>query len=260
MTSLMKELVQKYRELLVKHETLTGVDQAIALVQQVFGRRIAARNGITSDVQQVASWVKQFDLALLRQVVDAAHKQKSKARIRRRTVETAINLGIVPLLALHCDDEMPAERFSLLFDACNVLFHQAYFALLPELEGAQWHDERRLLLSAFHEFAEGAPQVADRCSLLALYYEAIGDERRTGELRLQALRATPSDADVFMTQLQTYWSYLVEHKLLGEALDLLLESYPRVSRRDLDEVHELIKLTFDFQAHHYKSLLVGQQS
>jgi len=270
----MKELIQKYRELLVKQESLTGVDQTIALVQQVFGRRIVTRNGafefqatvsrfpkITADVQQVASLVKQFDLALLRQLgADPAQKQKSEVRKRRRTVETAITLGIVPVLASHRDGEMPPERFSLLFDACNVLFHQAYFALLPELEGTQRQDERRLLLSAFHEFAEGAPQVADRCSLLALYYEAIGDDRRAGALRLQALRATPADAEVFMTQLQTYWSHLVEHKLLGEALDLLLESYPRVSRRDLDEVHELIKLTFDFQARHYKSLLVGQRS
>ncbi|HVC94181.1 MAG TPA: hypothetical protein VND64_10850 [Pirellulales bacterium] len=270
----MKELIRKYRELLVKQESLTSVDQAIALVQQVFGQRIVARNGtfefqstvsrspkIAANVQQVTCLVKQFDFALLSQLVaDAAHKGKSEVRLRRRTMETAITLGIVPVLALHRDGEMPPERFSLLFDACNVLFHHAYFALLPELEGTQWQEERQLVLSAFHEFAESAPQVADRCSLLAFYYEAIGDDRRAGDLRLQALRATPADAEVFMTQLQTYWSFLVEHKLLSEAIDLLLESYPRVPRRDLDELHELIKLTFDIQAHHYKSLLVGQRS
>jgi hypothetical protein len=76
MSSLMKELIRKYRELLVKQESLTSVDQAIALVQQVFGQRIVARNGtfefqatvsrspkIAADVQQVACLVKQFYLS-----------------------------------------------------------------------------------------------------------------------------------------------------------------------------------------------------
>ncbi len=58
-----------------------------------------------------------------------------------------------------------------------------------------------------------------------------------------------------MTTLQGAWSFLVEHKMLQQAFDLLLESYPRVARRDLDEMKELMTLTFVLQRRFYEEQL-----
>ncbi|MCP4657510.1 MAG: hypothetical protein GY856_19060 [bacterium] len=43
--------------------------------------------------------------------------------------------------------------------------------------------------------------------------------------------------------------------MFQQAFDLLLENYPRIARQDLDEVRELIALTFGFQRSFYEAKL-----
>ncbi|HQU41692.1 MAG TPA: hypothetical protein PK867_02725 [Pirellulales bacterium] len=99
-------------------------------------------------------------------------------------------------------------------------------------------------LAAFRRFAESLTRASDRFALLALYFDAVGAPQNASDARMAALAATPADAHEFMTELQISWSSLIERAMLAEALELLLENYPRVPRRDLDEVNELIRQTF----------------
>ncbi len=126
---------------------------------------------------------------------------------------------------------------------------------MPELEARDWAEERRLLMESFLRFADYLPGVSDRFSVLALYHDMSGDWKRAGSYYREALLATHSDNHEFMTTLQSAWSFLVEHQMLQQAFDLLLESYPRVARQDLDEVKELMTLTFVLQRRFYEEQL-----
>lgn len=265
----MKKLIATYRALLVKTESLAGVDQAVDLVQRVFGSRIVQKNG-KFELHRIGRHPPPADLSkptCLPEKIDSSwieklarvreNPRRTDGRLRQRVLDTSVALTVVPALAAAVQAEFSAERHSLLLDSCMVLFHQAYFALLPELSGADSRDERNLLLEAFRRFVDFIPPTGDQSSLLALFHDAVGDYARAAECYLQALRTTPADADEFMTLLQTGWSFLIEHERYSDALDLLLENYPRVSRRDLDEMHELIARTFELQRRHYESLLAG---
>ncbi|HEX9736318.1 MAG TPA: hypothetical protein VGG06_30510 [Thermoanaerobaculia bacterium] len=114
-----------------------------------------------------------------------------------------------------------------------------------------WEPERVALLESFRRFAEHLPHASDRFNVLAHYHDACQDHDRAAQYFRETLRATHSDAHELMTTLQTYWGYLIERQLLQDAFELLLETYPRVARQDLDEVHGLMASTFDLQRRHY---------
>ncbi|MGH7134172.1 MAG: hypothetical protein ACREHD_00445 [Pirellulales bacterium] len=165
------------------------------------------------------------------------HRQR-----RSLVVEAAVALTAVPVIASLTS--FSGRRYSLLMDSCLLLAHHAYFALLPKLDDAALQPERAMLLSAFRQFAESSGEPADRFALLALYFDATDEPQKASGARRAALAATPADAHDFMTVLQSCWSGLVERSMLDEALEVLLDNYPRVSRRDLDEVGQLIRQTF----------------
>ena len=132
----------------------------------------------------------------------------------------------------------------MLVDSLLVLFHQAYFALLPNL-GNNWPLEKKALQDSFRLFGESLSNLTQKYRILALYYKSIGDSRLALKNFQMALHSTHSDADDFLTIVQTYWSFLIDEKEFKGALLLLLDVYPRIVREDLDEMRELFMLTFD---------------
>jgi hypothetical protein len=125
-------------------------------------------------------------------------------------------------------------------DLLLLVFHQAYFVLLPKMQGQGWNDARSEFLSASHRFAEQLPRDADRYHVLGLVFEATGNSTGASDCYRTALNATHADDHDFITRAQMLWSHLHEMGDLSGAGRLLLDIYPRVQRKDLDEVSDMI--------------------
>jgi hypothetical protein len=250
------KLVVEYQRLLTENESLTTLGRTAKLVWDILGGRIeATASGLaleptTSNPAELGRQLQSspkprdaFDIEGWQRLV-SAHPVRSREhrRLRALVVETAVALTVVPVIASPAT--ISGRQYSLLMDSCLLLAHQVYFALLPKLNDSTFQQERAFLLSAFHQFSGSLNEATDRFALLALYFDATGEPQRVNDSRRAALAATPADAHDFMTVLQSSWSTLVERCMLDDALELLLENYPRVSRRNLDEVGDLIRETF----------------
>jgi tetratricopeptide (TPR) repeat protein len=260
----MPNIIDEYHALLDSDASLEKVDRTITLVEKILAVEWTEQLSL-----QICSteWQKD-EMSLFQQRLDNDFKQsllfyamkypelqQQKEVISNQTqrvLKVFWTLVFFPQLMEH--DWFPLKsKYSLFLDTCLVLFHQAYFALLPALNADK--PEKKLLLSAFKEFANHVPRDADRYDLLGLYYEGIEDYVQAADCHKKVLGLTPSEAHEFMTVLQTFCSFLVEQKKFREALCVLLETYPRVLRRDLEEFNDLILMTFELQTAHYQSLL-----
>ncbi len=251
----MQDLIDRYRQLVVAEESVETLDLALTLAGDVVGIRLRWTGGRLEVRTEKGKPLPDLDLPELARVGARRRRAPSRLEKQARTVRAAMTLAAVPALAGEIRPPLDRRRQSLLADTCLVVFHQACFALLPELGARDWADERRLLTESFPRFADHLPGVSDRYSVLALYHDLSGDWQQAGRYYREALLATHSDNHEFITTLQSSWSFLVEHQMLQQAFDLLLESYPRVARRDLDEVKELMTLTFMFQRRFYEEQL-----
>jgi tetratricopeptide (TPR) repeat protein len=213
----MHDLARDYQELLVSEPSLQGVDRAIALVRKLVDVKLP--------------WDH-----------DAA---TAEGKLRRRVGEVADALRLLRHANVH---KLPLGNagYSLLVDAEMVLFHQSYFALLPQLE--ERAEERDALLDAFHAFANEVPRLPDRFKVLSLTFEAEGKADKALECLRYVLQSTHSDDPEFMTTLQSVWSELVDQQNYREAMVLLMDNYPRVTLEDLDEMRQLVMTTFDLSA------------
>lgn len=267
----MDTLARKYRKLLVADESLESVRQSAELVEQALGGRLILENGgvrfqqlsrsargailpQNNGTHQVDS---PADLAQLMQALVSPSRSKQSLALQKMVEQASILLAVAPRLATSREPPLPDDRYSLLMDACLVLFHHVHFALLPELPAPDWEPQRSALLWAIQQFAAAVPNFTDRANVLALYYDATDQAGRALAMRRDALRATPADDHEFLTDLQSCWTDLIDQQQWMDALGLLLDAYPRVTRNDLEEMHELIAQTFKLQASHYEALLVA---
>jgi len=267
----MQELIDRYRQLVVAEESVETLDHALELVEDVMGIRLQwtegrlealgiAEKGPPDELSTyMAGELEGLDFPELAQVGGRRRRTRLRRKKQAVVVRAAVTLAAVPALADDMRPPLAERRHSLLVDACLVVFHQAYFVLLPELGTREWEDERRLLTESFPRLAQHLPQVSDRYTVLALYHDASGEWERAARFYREALLATHSDDHEFMTTLQTCWSFLIEHQMFQQAFDLLLENYPRIARQDLDEVRELMALTFGFQRSFYEAKLGGRR-
>ena len=253
-----QRLIDDYQGLLrADEETVSTVKRASALVQSVFGGRVrATTSGLEYEPvgpdgpdrsqlrENMAVFGNGFAQRQLRQVLEHVPRRDEALALRSLAIDCSMGLAVIPAIAAEPSAKLDDKRYALLFDSCILLAHHVYFGLLPRLGGPAFEAERALLLSALNRFADLTPVPADRYTVLALYFEALGQFRRAGDAYRQALAATHADSHEFMTGLQTYWTFLIERGLHDEALDVLLETYPRVPRRDLEELNELIRQTF----------------
>jgi len=142
-------------------------------------------------------------------------------------------------------DALPNSQYSFIVDALHLLFHQAYFVLLPRVEEANWVAEKNDLVSSFLAFADFVPDIAERFRIEGLVQKTRGEYREALESFLKSLHATHVDEHVFMTRLQTFWMALLDASQFREARDLLLEILPMVPMKHLGEVQEMITDTFE---------------
>ena len=265
----MPNIIDEYHELLDSDVSIEKVDRTLTLIENILAVQwtekqcsfqIGPSNWPKEKMplfqQRLENDFEQFWLfyAMKYPELQQLKKVMSKSNQTQRVLKVFWTLVFFPKLMEH--DWFPLKsKYSLLLDTGLILFHQTYFALLPALNVNE--PEKKLLLSAFKEFAHQVPGDADRYDLLGLYYEAIEDYVAATGCHKNVLRLTHSEAHEFMTVVQTFWSFLVEQQKFREALDVLLETYPRVLRRDLEEFNELILMTFELQTAHYHALLKG---
>ncbi|HVA47949.1 MAG TPA: hypothetical protein VNH11_16385 [Pirellulales bacterium] len=256
-----RQLITEYQRLLTANESLASVKRAIKLVWHVLGARVRpTANGfvcelfnaecaeVDEQLRQAIERLGPLGVPADRKVGGRAHSRSSEQQKLRAVVrETEVALTLAPTVASMPEKGLGETSLSLLMDSCMLLAHHAYFALLPKLDEVLLASERDAFLSGFRQFAESQTRACDRFALLALYFDAVDAPQDASDARRAALAATPADAHEFMTELQSSWSSLIERAMPGEALELLLDNYPRVPRRDLDEVNELIRQTFRHQ-------------
>lgn len=261
----MADLVQRYHRLLKGDETIANFDASLRLVEDLVGARIKWQHeelelkrledeprSFDRFFKRLSEAVQQFQI---REVAEAAERRRTKTRIQQqaRVVKGAFALSTFPDLVEQLPTPFARDRVSFVLDACVLLFHQAYFALLPTLSGHDWKAERLLLLEAFRRFAHHCPRPADTFGVLALYYDALGKGDIAARHYADAVSATHSDSHEFMSVLQTAWTFCIERHHYRDALDILLGVNSRVNRSDMSELHEMVTLTFDLMRNHYES-------
>lgn len=256
----MNRLVKRYQELLVAEESLDSVDRALALVEEGLGVRVVV--GETERALEAVdrqrrehedSWrrldeaIQEFDREEFEKAM--ARRLRSKERVwqRHRALRVAVTLAAFPEYLDRQADRASGAQYSFVMDSLIVLFHHAYFALLPTLDAAEWAVERGTLLHSMRRFADHVPGEGDRFRILALWSEALGQPQEAARYYAALVHATRSDAHEFMTVLQSCWTHLLEHEECDGALKLLLETYPRVPRAHLEEASKLILQTFEHQ-------------
>jgi hypothetical protein len=197
--------------------------------------------------------VQQFQVREVAEATDRRRRTKARIQQQARVVKGAFALSHIPDLVEKLPSPFPSERVSFVLDACVLLFHQAYFAVLPTLGTLDWEDGRTLLLESFRHFSHHCPRPADSFGVLALYYDALGEHNIAARHYSDAVAATHSDSHEFLSVVQTAWGFCIERHRYREALDVLLGVNGRVARNDIAELHEMVSLTFDLMRNYYQS-------
>jgi tetratricopeptide (TPR) repeat protein len=219
----MANLIAEYQSQLTAEESLTALDRAVNLARRV------ARGGRVTDGQR---WVN------LLMSGNGTRMESAQSAAAQRVLGVASLLQSLPPRAR--EPNVPESQYALLMDTLLLVFHQAYFVLLPK---AATH--RTMLLQAFDAFADELPNLADRFQVKGLSHLERGDIEQAIDAFNAALAATPSDQHDFLTRVQMVWSLLIEHHRVRDAFDCLMEVSPRVTRADYDEFQNLLRETFD---------------
>lgn len=233
----MPSVIDEYRRLVTAAESGDALDDAIALVLRIAG----GENGGPPKSRRWGGLPSvEADLAAF---IDHHAGPKARGlpgpRAAQRLWRAAWLLENIPPRVERAGSAVPEAVDSLLADALLVLFHQAYFAL-PPAAGEGRRRERAALLASFRRFAEHLPRDADRYEVLGLIFDAEGSKTKARDCYRTALSATRADEHDFITRVQMLWTHHTETGDLAGAGRLLLDVYPRVSRRDLDEVSEML--------------------
>jgi hypothetical protein len=217
----MPDVVYQYQEILTADESVASLDAAA---------RLAVR---------VASGGKRRWVDLLQAEQSPPHPATRSAAAARRAREVVWLLSSVSKQLDHCREDVPEDQYSLLMDTLLLVFHQAYFALLPKAAR-----EREALLQAFADLSTALPRPQDRFQIMGLVQIERADFDAAADSFRAALAATHSDEHDFMTRLQMLWTVLMERARYQEAFDCLLDIYPRASRNDLPEIAALLRQVF----------------
>lgn len=209
----MPDPVTEYQSLVTAEESLATLDRAVELARQI------ARGGRIYDGE---TWPSISTPSI------SAQRVRNVERLLKSLPKSATA------------SEVPEAQYALLMDTLLLVFHQAYFSLLP-VAGKQ----RVTLLKALDAFADFLPNLADRFQTNGLLALERGEVDRAIKEFNGALAATPSDQHDFMTRVQMVWSLLMEHRRFGDAFNCLIEVSPRVTRLDYEELSGLLRQTFD---------------
>jgi hypothetical protein len=253
----MSKLTTEYRRLIVGSETLQALDATLTLLERATGLRIGVlRNSVITAAAPAwippgRSWkqLSNHDGPLDRASdgwPPSGRRGPGQRAAHIRFRRTRWWLTALPRLPVA---RLPEAQYSFVVDSRLLLFHQAYFALLPKLEAAGLTEERDELISTFLAFAECVPDMAERFRIAGLAHEARADTARAVASFEKALAASHVDEHVFMTRLQTCWKALLDRGDVRAALELLLRTILIAPLKHFPELRELILATFEEGRH-----------
>lgn len=237
----MNHLTKEYDYLLTADESLEALERSLNLVENVLKIEFAVSSGSGA-------------LKASKLLDDMSHPSFEKMRHRhfRKAERTEELFRIVKTVYLFLKTAEPQlddnAKYAFEIDSLLVLFHQAYYVLLPRLKSSIWKDERNELINAFVIFSDRISSIAEKHRILGLVAIAKGLDDDAIEHFMLALEATRVGEHDFMTRLQTVWMHLLDLQYFDMALDILLDAYPRVPRNNIPDINQLIRATFDEQA------------
>jgi len=232
----MTDFAEQYRQLLTTDESIATLDSALSLA-----RRIATEPAGKKAIR-----------LLDQSAADAPALSGGKSANSRRVESVEWALTVLAGEIETRSRDLPPVQYSLLRDVLLLVFHQAYFALLPSVAR-----DRARLLAAFAAFADTVPHPSDQCQVRGLVELAHERFATAVECFRSALAATHADEHDFLTRVQMLWTVLVEQHRWNDAFRCLVDIYPRVTRNDLEEVSALLDRTF-MEAQQYKPHLRGK--
>jgi hypothetical protein len=227
----MKDVISEFRQLVQADETPAALDRALSLV-----------NAVASGRGRSERWSNLLNGAARPQLPSAPARGSMTTR---RADEVVRVLAKLPSRAEEIRDKINESQFSMLFDALLIVFHQAYFALLPKVTGSK----RNELLAAFLTFARSLPRVADQLHIEGLVRLSMGESAAAVDLFRAAVASTPSDDHDFLSRVQLYWTVLMEADRSADAFEFLSEIASRVTRNDFTEFQGLLSTTFKVATH-----------
>jgi len=254
----LREWVSEYRRLLVAQASLPALDSAIELMERIACVEIAdpGLDKAIADLDHQASAEEECRRRLSERLQDYLESSFEDARLRRRRKRDLIRLQAevwrtasavrIPGFLASRPVEISPARESLLLDAGLVVFHHAYFALLPAVP-VGFQGERNLLFQSFLEFSSDLTSGSDRERVRALVHEALGDPILAAEHYRQALDAASPDRHDYLSLVHMAWAHAVERNRLREAMTILLESAARVRAEDYAEIKDLVLETLEMQ-------------
>lgn len=238
------KLIATYRTLLQSEETLGHLDETLKLCEDVLGARVKWGPAGLVEVQRIGRAQKDNDEIFSRLSEIRAFEEPTFQRANLRRQHRAIGvLGMFQIHRLAGEFGWPIEHWGLFTDSCLLLFHQAYYALLPTVVDEGFSE---ILLSGLRRFAYGCLRASDRYQLLGLCEEAEGNQVEAGGFYEEALRATHSDEHEYMTVLQGVWAHYVSQGMYRQAFEVLIVEGPRVPRVSLDEHALLMRETVGY--------------
>ena len=256
--SILKERVAEYRRLVVSDVSQAALDSSIALIERIARltinlpeiERTVAESAHEETLEEenrrvLSETLKEY----MRSSFEDAHLhrriKRDLLRIQKRILRVVVAVS-VPQFLSGIQTELSNAEHSLILDTALIVFHQAYFGLLPEIPNAL-SNEKQLLLNSFLEFSKGIPRISDRERIRALVHLFKDDWVLASHYFRQALKATPPDEHEFMTILQTVWSHAIEKHKFNEASSILMENAHRVGTQDMKELEEMLLETLSLR-------------
>lgn len=220
----MLPLVKTYQRLVTADESPLHLDQTLQLID-----RIASGGGGNHG----SRWLD------LREGGSSGSIRVYSGPLARRVNRVSFALAELPKRIKEHWAHVPNAQYSLLMDSLLLLFHQAYFALLPDAG-----DQREHLLDVFVDFADVVPRTADRFQILGLVRSAEEEFEEAADAFRSSVLAAHADDHDFLSRVQLCWTQLMAHGRDDEAFKFLMDTSYCVTRSDLEEFNGLLLQTY----------------
>lgn len=232
----MQDPVDEYRRLLTAEESSATVDAALRLLDRALSDK--------SPQAKIGRPSSAFERILASKERFVRRRDDQRALTSAKLRHIYWSMSALPAMLGEVALRLSDSQYSFLMDLLLLVFHNTYFAILPRLKNGRPRSQYAVILQAMRGFADRFPDEADRFRLLGLIHAELGETARAAEAFRAAISATHADDHEFMSRVQTLWMFLLHNHRDREALLLLLDVYPRVSRTDLDEMRTLLMETF----------------
>jgi tetratricopeptide (TPR) repeat protein len=246
----MKSLIKKYKELIVAEPSSKNLDSSIDLYREaisnllsnnkksepaIWKKNLGRENADTETI--IIKWTTDKNFNLWHQDFPISKLDK-KETLRLSNIKIALNY--VTRYINQIEDSISENDYSFLMDTSFIIFHNAYFSWLDNLN----KQTRDISIKIFLEYSNYLNNPTDAYQIKAMCYEAEGKLDLAKNYYYKSLMATSSDDNSFMAALQDYWSFLLEKGNTSEALELLLNIRKEKLIRDEDSYNDLLRSTF----------------